>query len=122
MLQRLPIDDVLSEVLTAAKTGAVVLKAPTGAGKTTRVPPALLDAGLAGDGQIIMLEPRRVAARAAARRIAHERGGKVGGEIGYQVRFDNKTSARTRIRVVTEGVLLRILQDDPFLEGIGCVV
>ena len=96
--------------------------APTGAGKTTRVPPALLDAGLAESGRILMLEPRRLAARAAARRMADERGGRLGDEIGYQVRFDRQCGPRTRILVVTPGILLRLLHDDPFLESTGVVV
>ncbi len=117
----LPIDDVLPQLIAAVKAhSAVVLKAPTGAGKTTRVPPALLDAGT--KGLIVMLEPRRVAARAAARRIAAERGSQVGGEIGYQVRFERKASNATRILVVTEGVLLRMLEADPLLERVGAVV
>ena len=119
----LPIDDVLPQVIAALRSGAsVVLQAPTGAGKTTRVPPAILDAGLIGDKQIVMLEPRRLAARAAARRMAYERNGNLGDEIGYQVRFDKKAGPKTRILVVTEGVLVRMLQDDPFLEKIGTVV
>ncbi|HVS17066.1 MAG TPA: DEAD/DEAH box helicase, partial [Planctomycetota bacterium] len=123
MLQRLPIDDVLPEALGAlARHGALVLVAPTGAGKTTRVPPALLDAGLAGGKSVVVLEPRRLAARAAARRIAHERGVELGGEVGYQVRFDRRAGRDTRLLVVTEGVLVRMLQDDPFLEEVGAVV
>ncbi len=119
----LPIDAVLPQLVSALKSSSsVVLRAPAGAGKTTRVPPALLDAGLAGDRQILVLQPRRVAARASARRIAIERGGRLGDEVGYQVRFDEQVSARTRIRVVTEGVLLRMLFDDPFLERLGAVV
>jgi ATP-dependent helicase HrpB len=100
----------------------LVLKSPTGSGKTTRVATAILDAGLVGKGSIEMLEPRRVAARAAARRIAWERGGAVGGEVGYAVRFDQKVSRDTRLRIVTDGVLLRNLQDDPFLEQVSVVV
>ena len=88
-LPLLPIDEVLSPLLAALRAGpAAVLVAPTGAGKTTRVPLALLAAGLGGDGQIVMLEPRRIAARAAARRMAEETGATLGEEIGYQVRFD----------------------------------
>ena len=122
-LQRLPIDEALPQLLAALRTHAcVVLRAPTGAGKTTRVPTAVLDAGLAGAGQVVMLEPRRVAARAAARRMAQERGGELGEEIGYAVRLDRKASARTRVLVVTEGLLVRRLQDDPFLEGISVVI
>jgi ATP-dependent helicase HrpB len=120
---RLPIDDVQPEVLAQlAERSALVLVAPTGAGKTTRVPPALLDAGLAGRKQVVVLEPRRLAARAAARRIAFERGVELGGEVGYQVRFERRASAATRLLVVTEGVLVRMLQDDPFLEDVGALV
>ena len=116
----LPVDAVLPQLASALRTsGAVVLKAPTGSGKTTRVPPALLDTVR---GEIVVLEPRRVAARTAARRIATERGERVGGTVGYQVRFDRKASRDTRLLVVTEGILLRRLQDDPLLEGVGAIV
>src|SRR5690349_6093805 len=119
----LPIDSVLPRLVAELREHpCAVLRAPTGAGKTTRVPPALLDAGLAGDRAILMLEPRRLAARAAARRIAFERGWKVGQEVGFHVRFDRQTSERTRILVLTEGLLVRYLQDDPFLEKAGVVV
>jgi len=120
----LPIEAVL-EPLIAALTArsCVVLQAATGAGKTTRVPPALLAAGLAPKGQrILVLEPRRVAARAAARRIAAEIGCQVGEAVGYHIRFDRRASDATRILFLTEGVLLRRLQADPFLEGVGAVV
>ncbi|MHC4837223.1 MAG: ATP-dependent helicase HrpB [Planctomycetota bacterium] len=119
----LPVDEALPELLDALRgPGAAVLIAPPGAGKTTRVPPAILDAGLAGDGRIVMLQPRRVAARASARRIADERGTRMGGEVGYRVRFDDRTSAETRIEVLTEGLLTRRLQADPFLEGVSVVI
>ncbi len=119
----LPIDDVLPWLLGALRTGGgAVLRAPTGAGKTTRVPPALLDGGLAGEGMVVMLEPRRIAARAAARRIAEERGATVGGEVGWQVRFDRRAGRDTRILVVTEGILVRMLQRDPLLESVGALV
>jgi ATP-dependent helicase HrpB len=119
----LPIDAVLPDLLAALRNhSGAVLQAPTGAGKTTRVPPALLDAGLAARGRVLVLEPRRLAARAAARRIAFERGGRVGDEIGYHVRFDKQTGPRTRIAVVTPGILLRYLHDDPFLESTAIVV
>jgi ATP-dependent helicase HrpB len=118
----LPIDPVLPDFLTALRQHtSVVLRAPTGAGKTTRVPPAILDAGLAERGRILMLEPRRLAARAAARRMAAERGGRLGDEVGYQVRFDRQCGPNTRILVVTPGILIRMLHDDPFLES-TCVV
>jgi ATP-dependent helicase HrpB len=101
---------------------SIVLRAPTGAGKTTRVPPALLDAGLAEGGRILMLEPRRLAARAAARRMADEHGGRVGEEVGYHVRFDRQCGPQTRILVVTPGILIRLLHDDPFLESTRVVI
>lgn len=119
----LPIDDVLPALAAAVRSaGAAVLVAPPGAGKTTRVPPALLAAGLAGSGRIVVLEPRRVAARAAARRIAEEGGWRLGEEVGYHVRFDRRAGPATRILVVTEGLLVQMLQTDPFLEGVGAVV
>ncbi len=119
----MPIDDVLPALVDTLRAHpAAVLRAPAGAGKSTRVPPALLDAGLAPQGRIVMLEPRRIAARTAARRIAHERGAQVGGLVGYQVRFDERVGAATRIVAVTDGILLRRLQDDPFLEGIDAVL
>jgi ATP-dependent helicase HrpB len=101
---------------------SVVLRAPTGAGKTTRVPPSILDAGLAQTGRILMLEPRRLAARAAARRMTAERGGRLGDEVGYHVRFDRQCGPTTRILVVTPGILLRLLHDDPYLESTSVVV
>ncbi|MCO4763556.1 MAG: ATP-dependent helicase HrpB [Myxococcales bacterium] len=122
-MKRLPIDDILGELIEAVQGhGAAVLIAPPGAGKTTRVPPALLDADIAGSGKILVLQPRRIAARTTARRMASERGGHVGGEVGYAVRFERKISAKTRIEVLTEGMLTRRLQADPFLEGVGCVI
>ncbi len=115
-----PVDEIVPELLAALRGGSsAILRAPTGAGKTTRVPPAILDAGF---GDVIVLEPRRLAARAAARRIAAERGVEVGGEVGYHVRFDRRVGAQTRLTVVTEGIVVRRLQEDPFLEGVGCLV
>ena len=122
-LTPLPIDAVLPELLAALKSSAsVVLQAPTGAGKTTRVPPAILDAGLAGNGQILLLEPRRLAARAAARRMAFERAVTLGDEVGYQVRFDQCCGPQTRLVAITDGILLRRLQDDPFLESVSAIL
>lgn len=119
----LPVDEVLPEVIAALGTGAsprsVVLEAPTGAGKTTRVPPELLRLGA---GRVVMTEPRRVAARAAAHRIAHERDGRVGDEVGYHVRFDRRVRSHTRLVVATEGIVVRMLQGDPFLEGVDALV
>lgn len=122
-LSPLPIDEVLPKLIAALHdSSCAVLRAPTGAGKTTRVPPALLDAGLATTGQIVVLQPRRLAARATARRMAAERGGRVGDEIGYQVRFERQAGPKTRICVMTEGILLRMLQDDPFVQSVSAVV
>jgi ATP-dependent helicase HrpB len=122
-VQPLPIDAHLPRLVAAVReAGAAVVVAPPGSGKTTRAPPALLDAGLAGDGRIVVLQPRRVAARLAAARIAQERGARLGGEVGYSMRFERRTGPSTRIELVTEGLLTRRLQADPFLEGVGCVV
>lgn len=122
-LPPLPVDELLGEVVAALRDHpAVVVQAPPGAGKTTRVSPALLDAGLAGVRRVVVLEPRRVAARAACRRIAAERGCQVGEEVGYQVRFDRRFGPSTRLLVVTEGVLVAMLQRDPFLDEVGLVV
>ena len=119
----LPIDSVLPDVLAALRSReALVLEAPPGAGKTTRVPPALLDAGLAGQGEIVVLQPRRLATRLAAVRVAEERGERAGDTIGYQVRFDDVSSAKTRIRFVTEGILTRRLVGDPQLKGVSIVL
>lgn len=119
----LPIDTVLPDLAAALiETPNAVLQAPPGAGKTTRVPLALLDAPWRQDGRIIMLEPRRLAARAAARRLASQLGEPVGARVGYRVRLDSKVSDRTRIEVVTEGILTRRLQRDPALEGVAAVL
>lgn len=119
----LPIDDVLSELREALRgRTSAVLVAPPGAGKTTRVPLALLDEPWLRDTRIVMLEPRRLAARAAAHRMAQQLGEHVGGTIGFRVRGESRVSARTRLEVVTEGVLTRMLADDPTLDGIGLVI
>src|SRR5258707_1600790 len=116
----LPIDPVLPEIAERlAASGCLVLEAPPGAGKTTRVPRALLDGGFAERGEIVVLEPRRLAARMAARRVAEELGERVGERVGYQVRFDEAASARTRVRFVTEGILTRRLGSDPRLDGVA---
>jgi ATP-dependent helicase HrpB len=119
----LPIDALLPEITAALGRGPrVVLRAPPGAGKTTRVPAALLDAGIAGTGAVLVLEPRRIAARAAAEWVARERKTAVGGEVGYRVRFEQRGGPATRLWFVTEGVFERQLATDPFLEGTGVVV
>lgn len=122
-MQRLPVDDVLPELIDALRARrAAVLEAPPGAGKTTRAPVAVLRSGLCGDGEVIVLEPRRLAARMAAKRVAEELGERVGETVGYQVRFDDVSSARTRVRFVTEGILTRRLISDPTLKGVGAVL
>ncbi|MEM9476375.1 MAG: ATP-dependent helicase HrpB [Pseudomonadota bacterium] len=122
MRSPLPIDDALPALLDALRDhGQAVLEAPPGAGKTTRVPLAIRDAGL-GAGRILMLEPRRIAARAAAERMAQTLGERVGATVGYRVRGEAKVSNTTRIEVVTEGILTRMLQSDPSLEGVGTVI
>ncbi|MCL7461198.1 ATP-dependent helicase HrpB [Pseudomonas sp. NW5] len=119
----LPIDAVLPELRAAlAARDEAVLEAPPGAGKTTRVPLALLDEPWLAGQTILMLEPRRLAARAAAERLASERGEPVGETVGYRIRLDSQVGPRTRIEVVTEGILTRRLQDDPGLEGVGLVI
>ncbi len=100
----------------------LVLEAPPGAGKTTQVPPALLDARWLEGRRILMLEPRRIAARAAANFMARQRGEEVGQTVGYRIRFESRVSAATRIEVVTEGILTRLIQDDPLLDGIGAIL
>ena len=118
----LPIDDVLPDVVRALREStSLVLEAPPGAGKTTRVPRAMLDAGLA-TGEIVVLEPRRLAARLAARRVAEELGERLGDTIGYTVRFEDVSSSKTRVRFVTEGVLTRRLLADPELRGVQAVL
>jgi ATP-dependent helicase HrpB len=119
----LPIWQIHSDITGLLRSGnRLVLVAPTGSGKTTQVPQMLLDAGLAGDKKIVVLQPRRVAARTVAARVAWERQGKLGDEVGYQIRFDDQTSLGTRICFVTEGILLRRLQDDRTLADVGVVL
>ena len=118
-----PIDVVLPDVLAAlASHTRLVLEAPPGAGKTTQLPLALLDAPWLEGRKILMLEPRRVAARAAAGFMAKQLGEAVGEIVGYRIRFESKVSNATRIEVVTEGILTRLLQDNPLLDGVGAIV
>lgn len=122
-LSALPIAEVLPDLRNTLSRGkGAVLQAPPGAGKTTAVPLALLDAPWLAGRSILMLEPRRLAARTAARRMASLLGEEVGATVGYRVRQDSKVSKATRIEVVTEGILTRRLQSDPELDGVGCVL
>ncbi len=122
-MNSLPIWQIHGEIVrTATESNRFVLVAPTGSGKTTQLPQMLLDAGLAGDKKIVVLQPRRVAARTVATRVASERRSKLGAEVGYQIRFEDRTSLGTRICFVTEGILLRWLQDDASLSDIGVIV
>lgn len=123
MPEELPIDPLLPRLVASLRENpSLVLEAPPGAGKTTRVPVAILDAGSAGAGEILVSEPRRLAARLAARRVAAERGERPGATIGYSVRFEDVSSSATRVRFVTEGVLVRRLLADPHLDGVSVVI
>ena len=124
-ISNLPIEALrkpLADWFAASGVRNAVIKAPTGSGKSTQVPQMLLDHGIAGDKHIIVLQPRRIAARMLAARVARERDARLGDEVGYQVRFENVSSAKTRIMFVTEGVMLRQLLDDPKLGKVGCLV
>jgi ATP-dependent helicase HrpB len=122
MKQPLPIDTLQDGLVAACgRVRRLVLRAPTGSGKSTRIPQMLLDLNLV-QGQIVVLQPRRIAARLLAARIAQERGVRLGGEVGYQIRFERVESAQTRIKFVTEALLLRQMASDPELKGIGAVV
>src|SRR6476660_8201130 len=119
----LPIYELETEIVRAFQNQSrLILQAPTGSGKSTQVPQILLQHGLLGDGEVVILQPRRLAARLLAARVAVERHGRLGDEVGYQIRFENITSARTRIRFVTEGVLLRQLIQNPDLRGTSAIL
>ncbi|MEM1157628.1 MAG: ATP-dependent helicase HrpB [Verrucomicrobiota bacterium] len=120
----LPIYDIQNQLLVAFEgdSSRVVIEAPTGSGKSTQVPQMLLDAGLAGEGQIVVLQPRRLAARVLANRVAEEREERTGQTVGYEVRFERCVSKSTRIRYITEGVLLRAMLEDPRLSNISVIL
>src|SRR6516165_4973798 len=119
----LPIYELRQRILDSlASSPRLILQAPTGSGKSTQVPQILLDAGWAGSGQIIILQPRRLPTRMLAARVAQERRVNLGQEVGYQIRLDNVSNSSTRIRFVTEGVLLRQMVGDPRLEGVSILI
>jgi len=119
----LPIYEIERDIVARLQADRrLILSAPTGSGKSTQVPQMLLKHGLLGDGQVVVLQPRRLATRLLAKRVAQELGVKLGEEVGYQIRFENVTSAKTKIRFVTEGVLLRQLIDDPQLRGVSAIL
>jgi ATP-dependent helicase HrpB len=123
MADRLPIYEIEHEIIARLREDKrLILSAPTGSGKSTQVPQMLLKHGLLGTGQVVVLQPRRLATRLLAARVASELGVKLGDEVGYQIRFENVTSARTKIRFVTEGVLLRQMIDDPQLRGVSAIL
>ncbi|HEX4641141.1 MAG TPA: ATP-dependent helicase HrpB [Chthoniobacterales bacterium] len=119
----LPIFELENSIVETLRTHSrLIIQAPTGSGKSTQVPQILFDHGLLGDGQVVILQPRRLATRLLASRVATERQSRLGDEVGYQIRFENVTSPRTRIRFVTEGILLRQLIQDPELRGISAIL
>jgi ATP-dependent helicase HrpB len=121
--QDLPIYDIADDLVSAlSTTSRLVLTAPTGSGKSTQVPQILLDRGLLGCGSVVVLQPRRLAARLLASRVAEERGSPLGAEVGYQVRFERQACDATRILYVTEGILLRRLLSSPNLDGISTIL
>ena len=123
MAERLPIYDIEQQLVAGLREHRrLIVSAPTGSGKSTQVPQMLLDQGLLGAGQVVILQPRRLAARLLAARVAWERKAQLGREVGYQIRFENVTSTDTRIRFVTEGLLLRQMVQDPELRGVSAVI
>ena len=120
----LPIEEIRGELMEALRVPSprILLKAPTGSGKSTGVPPMMDDAGLGDRGLIVVVQPRRMAARLLARHVARLRGVELGKEVGYAVRFERYISSRTRIAYVTDGMLERWLTERPSLEGVSAVV
>ena len=122
-MQPLPIDAHLPQIVSTLRiSGALVLTAPPGSGKTTRIPRALYDAGFAENGEILVLEPRRLAARLAAARVAEEMGEAPGDTVGYSIRFENVSGPKTKIRFLTEAILTRRLTGDPALSDVSAVI
>ena len=122
-LRELPIYELEDRLVAALRaSGRLIVQAPTGSGKSTQVPQMLLNHGLLGDGEVVVLQPRRLAARMLAKRVAEEVGTKLGDLVGYQIRLDSRVSAATRIRFVTEGILLRQMSFDPSLRGISAII
>src|SRR4030095_6993901 len=123
MTERLPIYEIENEIIARLKAARrLVLQAPTGSGKSTQVPQMLLEHGLLENGRVVILQPRRLAARLLAARVARELEVELGREVGYQVRFENATSEATRIKFETEGILLRQMIQDPALSGIQALI
>src|SRR6185369_10594068 len=123
MHELLPIYEIEKDIVTALKQSPrLVLQAPTGSGKSTQVPQMLLKHGLLGNGQVVILQPRRLAARLLASRVAQELNVELGQQVGYQVRFESATSVATRIKFETEGILLRQMIQDPDLRGIQALI
>ena len=121
--QALPIYDIAADFAQALSNASrLVLTAPTGSGKSTQAPQILLDQGVLGDGRVVVLQPRRLAARLLAARVAQERGSPLGDEVGYQVRFERHASEATRILYATEGILLRRMLSDPNLDGVSAII
>ena len=119
----LPIYELENEIVASlAARPRLILQAPTGSGKSTQVPQILLNCGLLGTGEVVILQPRRLATRLLARRVALERSVRLGDEVGYQIRFEKAASKKTRIRFVTEGILLRQLLQDPELGGVAAIL
>ena len=119
----LPIFELEPEIVRSlGEQPRLILQAPTGSGKSTQVPQILLEHGLLGDREVVILQPRRLAARLLASRVAAERNSRLGEAVGYQIRFENVVSKRTRIRFVTEGILLRQLIQDPELRGVAAIL
>ncbi len=121
--KQLPIYELCADLAEVLETqNRIIIEAPTGSGKSTQVPQMVLDCGVAGPGEVVVLQPRRLAARLLARRVAFERGEPLGGEVGYQVRMESHISDKTQIRYVTEGILLRQFLSDPELRGVSTII